>query len=55
VAGRRAAAVDDRCADPEMLRPHYSTVPNWGRTRAVKTNWLVYLLITLLLSQLAVI
>jgi len=30
--GRRAAEVDDRCADLEMLRPHYAAVPNWGRS-----------------------
>jgi len=29
---QRAAAVDDRCADPEMLRPHHSTDPNWGHS-----------------------
>jgi len=28
--GRHAAAVDDSCADPEMLRPHYSAAPNLG-------------------------
>ena len=28
----RAAAVDDRCADPEMLRPHHSADPNWGHS-----------------------
>ena len=37
-----------RCADPEMLRPHHSTdsdhrFENWGRSRAVKTNRLVLL------------
>ena len=27
-----AAAVDDRRADPEMLRPHHSADPNWGHS-----------------------
>jgi len=30
--GRCAPAVNDRCADPEMLRPHYSVVLNWGHS-----------------------
>jgi len=29
---RRAATVDDRCADPEMLHPHHSADPNWGHS-----------------------
>jgi len=27
-----AAAVDDRCADPEMLHPHHSADLKWGRS-----------------------
>jgi len=29
---KRAAAVDDRRADREMLRPHHSVDPNWGHS-----------------------
>ena len=48
---QRAPAVDDRCVDSEMLRPHYSMVLNWGRSelgvyRAVKTNQFVPMSVT---------
>ena len=29
---QRAAAVDDRCVDPEMLHPHQSADLKWGRS-----------------------